>query len=174
MWRKTCIHATHGSLWHTHSWGMPRLLFRPPLSLCPHEEESVSQFIFFLTLPYGFSMRPFRENLPSHDWNISSWWTRTLGLLRCAPPPYLFHCSYFIFTSDPETSDPICIRYQLAASRECEKHAHKDSLSMKQPGFFLCNSCSFQNKLDTTTWHFKYGRKASEPSKENTENAPVI
>lgn len=86
--------------------------------LCLRVKISRNHWVYFLPYIrlYGLSMEPFRKDLAPHDWSISSRWTCTLGLLRCAPssatPPrtltrahthrYRFHChcGYFILTTD--------------------------------------------------------------------------
>lgn len=61
-----------------------------PLSLIQNKKESLCLF-FSLHVATQMSMEPFTEYLASHDWNIGSRWTCTLGLLRCAPPRHPQH-----------------------------------------------------------------------------------
>lgn len=59
--------------------------------------------IFHLTLPLWLSIEPFREDLPSTDWNIISCWTSTLELLRRAPCNFLTTAlSYLLVTQRPQ------------------------------------------------------------------------
>lgn len=120
-------------------------------NLCLRVKMSWNHWVYFLPYRrlYGLSMEPFTEDLASHNWNISSRWSCTLGLLRCAPssapPTYKYThthaCRHTHTDTSPTvptsclllTSGPICIWYQLAWSTECRRHAQKYLLSVKQP-----------------------------------------